>query len=134
MGDRGNIVIRNTNNNKHIFLYTHWTGYKMPERLQAALEKGQGRHDDEPYLARVIFQTLLDGDDSATGFGLTTFLTDNEYPLLVVDIDENRVGWCKVYSDEDLSQVDLQLSFDEFMKLDFSDKDACWKTLTGNEH
>lgn len=130
MGDRGNIVIRNKENDKHIFLYTHRSGYRMPERLHEALEKGKDRWDDAPYLSRIIFQALLNGDTSATGVGLTTYLTDNEYPLLVVDIEENKVGWCDEKTN--ISTAKLQCSFKEFMKLDGIDNNEfCWKALTG---
>lgn len=92
MGDRANIVVlQNGGAEGAIYLYTHWSGHRLPEELAAGLKKGEDRWGDEAYLGRILFQTLLEGDDSNTGFGLSTYLTDNSYPLLVVDDSKREV-------------------------------------------
>lgn len=86
MGDRGNIVVQDDYGPAPVYLYSHWGGTELPDILAAALERGQGRWSDAPYLTRIIFNQMTAGDEmSETGFGISTKLTDNEYPLLVVD-------------------------------------------------
>lgn len=90
MGDRGNIVIRESwprdvRDKEAVFLYTHWQGTELPETLRVALSAARGRWDDGPYLARIVFETMIDKDRGGqTGFGISTQLTDNEYDLLVL--------------------------------------------------
>jgi hypothetical protein len=77
MGDRGNVVL-NYGDGKKVYLYTHWSRYKIGSDLQAALKRGVSRWDDPPYLARIIFQELLGGDGGTTGFGIDVFLGDGD--------------------------------------------------------
>jgi len=92
MGDRGNIVIRQSagTNSGDVWLYTHWGGTDIPEVVKRALAKKQ-RWDDKSYLARIIFQELVGDDKGGTGFDLSTRLQDNEHDLLVVDIPSQKV-------------------------------------------
>jgi hypothetical protein len=90
MGERGNIVVRQYGG-KHVFLYTHWNGYKLESILHAALAKKK-RWDDEPYLTRIIFDQMTEGShDEATGFGISTDYCDNSYPVLLVIPQEKKV-------------------------------------------
>lgn len=90
MGDRANIVVRDRyvkdpGDREAVVLYSHWGGYEMPETLRKALARRQ-RWDDESYLARIIFDTMTEGDHgSETGYGISTRMPDNEYDLLVLD-------------------------------------------------
>ena len=77
MGDRGNIVIETTDRQPIMHMYSHWSGSCIPERVAAALVKGKSRWDDDSYLNRVLFQTLLNGDDGVTGYGLSIGCTDS---------------------------------------------------------
>lgn len=91
MGDRGNISIPQGDGTS-VWLYTHWTGSRLPRTLQAALRRGEDRWDDTPYLARIIFCEMITGSEGeTTGFGISTSLQDNEYPLLVVDTANQQV-------------------------------------------
>ena len=100
MGDRANIAIVQHPGDKSrkpqfLYFYTHWAGTEMPEDLQTALKRGKERWDDEPYLARIIFCALLRGPkdlEETTGLAITTYITDNEYPLLVVDVEKQTVS------------------------------------------
>jgi hypothetical protein len=106
MGDRGNICIQEKGNK--IFFYSHWTGHSLFSVLQEALKRGRDRWDDEPYLARIIFCQMIKNDVlDNTGFGISTYLTDNEYPILVVDSNTRTV-----------SLDDEEWSFQEFIELD----------------
>lgn len=87
VGDRGNIYIveRMGRETRGVFLYTHWTGSDLPEVVHKALAK-EWRWHDAPYLARIVFDVLTEGDHgSETGFGISTFIPDNEHPILVLD-------------------------------------------------
>lgn len=97
MGDRANIcMVQNHSGKGTIYLYTHWKGSELPKILQQALQKGKERWNDESYLARIIFCAMV-GDDmeSLTGFGISTYFTDNEHPILVVDAQQKIVGLAK---------------------------------------
>lgn len=89
MGDRANIVIRedwqDQGDKEAVFLYSHWGGYELPQTLRDALVDARGRWDDAPYLARMIFDRMIDTEQGGeTGFGISNRLTDNEYDLIVL--------------------------------------------------
>ena len=54
MGDRGTVEIHG------VYLYTHWGASDLIDVVREALAK-KWRWDDESYLARIIFDTMLDG-------------------------------------------------------------------------
>lgn len=88
MGDRANIVVRDAwpddlGDREAVFLYTHWNGTELPETLRRALARREC-WDDPTYLARILFSEMTRGDDSSTGYGISTRLTDNSYPLVVL--------------------------------------------------
>jgi len=117
MGDRGNIVIRDQGG--EVFFYTHWGGRNRKETLREALAK-QLRWDDGAYLARIIFCAMVKGqEDEETGFGISTYMCDNSYPLLVVDVDEQNVY--ERDPDDDTKRLSPVLSFEEFIK-EFDDE------------
>lgn len=94
MGDRSNIVIQ-FDDEHEIAFYTHWGGSALPETLQEALKKAQsdGRLDDEPYLARIIFCTMV-GEEWAgtTGFGIFPGICEEEHETIYVNFDEKTVS------------------------------------------
>lgn len=129
MGDRANIVMKQ-DGNAEIYLYTHWSGYELPKTLQAALKRGKDRWNDQPYLGRVIFNEMTKGNENqVTGFGLTTYLTDNTVnrPLLVVDSEAQRVS----LRTEDGKAVGNTWTFENFCTMDLG-KNA-WATLQGRD-
>ena len=66
MGERGQILIKDTG----VYLYTHWTGYRLKNILQESLSK-KWRWNDEDYLTRIIFDVMKDGDTTGeTGYGI----------------------------------------------------------------
>ena len=105
MGDRGNIVIESKTKEPLLYMYTHWSGSVVHRTLAAALAKGESRWGDDAYLNRIIFQTLLDGDEGTTGFGLSTTMGDGGTEVYVCH-DTNTVR----FEDE------APLSFAEFVK------------------
>lgn len=92
MGDRANIAVIHKNKDQ-IWLYSHWGGSDLHERLQAGLKAGKGRWNDESYLTKIIFGHAVPADNwtEETGYGISGCLQDNEYPILVVDVGEEFV-------------------------------------------
>jgi hypothetical protein len=108
MGYRANVLFID-NANQPIYFYTHWEGEKLWYILQSALARGQDRWHDSPYLARIIFSEMIKEDiDNTTGFGISTTLIDNEFPILKVD------------SIHQLIEVnDYIFTFNEYLHLNF---------------
>lgn len=90
MGDRGNIVMEESDG-KRVYFYSHWSGSELFKILQNALTTGKSRWDDEQYLARVIFCELVKDDDGITGYGISTYMGDNEHPVFVVNSNKQQV-------------------------------------------
>lgn len=99
MGDRANVVVvdawpSDRNPKEGVFLYTHWAGSSLPGTLRDALQspEGKARANDGSYLARIIFNGMTkDAYSAETGYGISTRLTDNGHPLLVVDVARSVV-------------------------------------------
>ncbi len=94
MGDRANVCIKN-GERPAIFLYTHRTGKRLPALMAQGLRRGKGRWDDTPYLARILFCSLIERDVvSKTCYGIDTGPGDNQAgrPILVIDPDNQTVG------------------------------------------
>lgn len=122
MGDRANILVVDRpaeNGAVHgIYLYTHWSGYQWPERLRKALDTpaARGRWNDEPYLARIVVsQMYSDIHDSEYGGGISTRRTDNEYPITILDIPNQRVAWALEGSELDTEEWYGHISFADFV-------------------
>lgn len=84
MGDRSNIVIEDSyRDGERVYLYGHWMGDEQVKHAVVGLKSG--RLNDSAYLARIIFSSMV-ADDlySETGFGISTYAPDNEYPILVI--------------------------------------------------
>lgn len=98
MGMRRNIALDYGAKYKDkIYLYTHWDAEGLEQTLAKALDAGRGRWDDDSYLARIIFSHVVDGVplDQETGYGLSPFEIDPEFPTLEVDLNGNTVNGVK---------------------------------------
>lgn len=97
MGERGNIVIvQGADEGKTpIYFYTHWKGYKLPEIVRSAFKKAisERRLDDSAYLNRIVFCELVGEKDfnATTSYGISQYICDNNYNLLVIDHDVEKV-------------------------------------------
>jgi len=111
MGDRANVYVRQ-HNGTSVWLYTHWRGSELPWIVQRTLLREQ-RWNDPPYLARMIFCKMLDGDlESDSGFGISTGPEDNNgYPYIEVDPIKQRVRF--IHSDTTVVLEDW--SFKEYI-------------------
>lgn len=96
MGDRRNIELRYKNNNRPIYLYTHWLGSELPYILADALDsdEGRARWEDESYLARIIFSHMTKNASPELGFGIAPYTVDMDSgnATLVVDFDLQTVN------------------------------------------
>ena len=92
MGDRGNIAIIQSNDDQ-VWLYSHWGGYELPDRLRQGIIAGKGRWGDESYLAKIIIGHAVPADNwlEETGYGISCRMQDNEHPINVVDITGQRI-------------------------------------------
>jgi hypothetical protein len=84
MGDRGNIGIRQPDEQTTVYLYTHWAGSLVPALLAEGLKrtKEAGRLTDPAYATRIIFDTLTGLDGGSTGYGISIGAPcDNEHEI-----------------------------------------------------
>lgn len=90
MGERGNIVVRDRGND--VCLYTHWSGYRLDRFVYDTLKR-ERRWNDGPYLTRMLFGHMLDGDEptSETGFGISSKRLGAEYPEIILNVDDQMV-------------------------------------------
>lgn len=90
MGDRSNIVVVQPDNSR-IFLYGHWMGDDN-YRVAGQVLSRQERWNDHAYLARMLFSLMTSHDpNSDTGFGISNTMCDNEYPIVVIDPQNQSV-------------------------------------------
>ena len=120
VGDRGNIVVRQDSTSADdVWFYTHWSGFKIGEVVREALAKNW-RWEDASYLARIIFDTLTSvrQHGTETGFGISTRLQDNEYPIVVVDVPRQKV-W--TIEERQLTDGRIPNGFNASDETDFAD-------------
>jgi hypothetical protein len=131
MGDRANIVLHEGRGGQ-LYFYTHWQGRDLPVILQRALARRQ-RWNDEAYLARIIFGEMTAQEPlGSLNFGISTRLGDNEYPLLVVDVQHQRIGLVSAAtSAAEPQDWDRSWSFVEYVSLNLAG-DAWQALCTGD--
>lgn len=122
MGDRGNIVVLDEEG-PPLYLYSHWEGRELAKDLATVLSH-EARWRDGPYLARMIFCQMIGTDVAGTtGFGISTYVNDNEHHYLVVDITNQRVCITAVGKPKDLRErlkegdFEAAVPFDEWRSL-----------------
>lgn len=130
MGDRANIVMHS--NEGRVYFYTHWSGAELPAILSAALDRGRDRWQDFAYLGRIIFcQMIGKAVHEFTGFGISPFLTDNEYPLIIVDAEKQEIrfeGDARKSRACDKPCIGKTFSFADYVSLNLS-ADTGWSVL-----
>ena len=117
MGDRSNIVVQEHNGNR-IWLYGHWMGSDSINVTRDVLAK-RDRWSDSPYLARMLFSEMTKGAiDLTTGYGISTTMCDNEYPIIVLDV-ETQTAWLEDTDWNELNRTINKLTepipFDHFL-------------------
>ena len=116
MGDRSNIVVQESNGNR-LFLYGHWMGEGAIDVVADVLSL-RDRWNDEPYLTRMLFEKMIEGAvDKTTGFGISTYMCDNEYPIIVLEpatqtavIEEYKFG------ENTFTPITPRVSFEELLE------------------
>lgn len=134
MGDRGNIFIQESMERDGVrvgvFLYGHWSGYKMPAILQRALKNGHSRWTDPQYFARICFQEMVGKDKGLTGFGISARLRDNSYPILVANCETQVVEMYERPDGEPFKGKPMQSwPFGQYVELSLTDEDNSWRSL-----
>jgi hypothetical protein len=120
MGDRGSIkMIEHSNDEERaIYFYTHWTGYKLPEIIQSALRRGHDRWEQSSYLNRIIFSEMIKNCVlDTTGYGISLDLIETEYELIEVFVDKQQVKIADVtYNFKDLANAncDMEAVYDTY--------------------
>jgi len=125
MGDRANIMVVDRpaeNGAVHgIYLYTHSSGYHWPEMLRKALASPEARRrwNDDTYLTRIVVsQMYMDIHDSEYGGGISTYRTDNEYPITILDIPNQQVAWADEGGELDTEEWYGRIGFPDFVALE----------------
>lgn len=111
MGDRSNIVIQEGNGNR-VWLYGHWMGNDSIQIVRDVLSR-YDRWNDAPYLARMLFSEMVKGSiDEATGYGISTYMLDSEYPIIVLTPAQTTFH----IEDESGEIVSTVISFSTFLE------------------
>ncbi len=119
MGGRANVFVKGGSDIEGgVYLYTHWSGHRLPTTVQNALLRKQ-RWGNNTYLARIIFSEMIRKEiDEDTGFGISTHITDNEYPIIVVNCDNLTIGFAQPRYDSDpVPDEHAKWTFDEYILL-----------------
>lgn len=90
MGDRGTIVIDDTG----VVLYTHWSAHALPKTLARALGR-EARWNDPSYLTRIIFDEMVGGDTSTTGYGIGDTVPGDAWRAIHVDCSEQTIEFAE---------------------------------------
>lgn len=86
MGNRANVYVHD-GEAPGVYLYTHDGADELVDTVRAALSRKQ-RWDDDPYLARIIFNAMTKGyEDGDTGFGISAYEIGAKY---VIDVDTSK--------------------------------------------
>lgn len=116
MGARSNIVVQESNGNR-IYLYGHWMGEDSINVVAEVLSQRE-RWGDESYLARMLFAKMIEGDpQGSTGYGISTYMCDNEYPLIVLE-PATMTAVLEEYdwNTKSFTPITPRVSFEEFLK------------------
>lgn len=130
MGNRANIFLAEPSYTAApatgVFLYTHWGGFELPLVLQDALKRSESRWNDS-YLGRVIFSEMVKGDVlGTTGYGISTALTDNSYPIIRVDRESQTVSFCREHLTNPTPSIEFVWTFAEYVKLTRAQLETAW--------
>jgi hypothetical protein len=112
MGDRSNIVIEEAG--ARVWLYGHWMGASSIGHAAHGLRSD--RVHDAPYLARIIFSSMVRADiDSDINYGISTRMVDNQHPIIVLDV--GRTTTSVRLEDSDGEQISRTFTPEEFLDL-----------------
>ena len=113
MGDRSNIVVKQYDGSR-VWLYGHWMGADSINVVRDVLAERE-RWSDAPYLARMLFSKMTEGDTGSTGYGISTYMCDNEYPVIVLDPETQTVVLEDAPWGSPLAPITPAVSFETFI-------------------
>lgn len=114
MGDRANVYVKE--GSKGVYLYTHWSGYRLPHIVQNALKRSRDRWDDDQYLARIIFSEMIkDEVMDTTGYGISASMCDNERSIIVIECESNTIGFA--HEGKESEDCYIYWPFDKYITL-----------------
>lgn len=117
MSDSYNIIVKC--NGDQVCLYSHNGANEGEKILKTALERGQKRWDDYPYLVRIIFSEMIrDWVNENTGFGITSEVEISGPYDFIVDVDNQTV-----------KQGKKKASFEKFIHSGFFDPSIVGMTV-----
>jgi hypothetical protein len=130
MGDRGNIVVRDSDG-KDVVFYSHWSGHGIAAVVRRAIGK-RWRWIDDNYLARIIFCELVRGhEEEETGFGIGRyFASDREHPVVLVDIKRQEVSFVEDFAVDEpvIENRRFTWFFEDFAKMTDEEATALFET------
>ena len=113
MGDRSNIVVKQYDGSR-VWLYGHWMGEDSINVVRDTLAQ-QERWSDAPYLARMLFSRMTQDNVGSTGYGISTYMCDNEYPVIVLDPQTQTVYLEDALFDQELEAITPAIPFSRFI-------------------
>jgi hypothetical protein len=115
MGDRANILVKADDKDNGVYLYSHWSGSRLPKILGAALGR-RLRWNDTPYLTRIIFDQMVgENQGGEIGFGISSFPGDGMSRVLIVNCEKNSVKEANMDSPS-YPHIHHEWTFDEFLE------------------
>ena len=117
MGDRANFGFRQSNGDV-IYLYGHWAGFEMMARLADAIIAANPRWHDESYATRIAISTMIGDEwDQEYGWGISTYVGDNEHSVPIVDWSAKTVTLYphSIYTGMDWDNPKFTMSFQQFL-------------------
>jgi hypothetical protein len=119
MGDRATFVFEQGDGNA-IYLYGHWAGDQMMNRLATAIDRASVRWSDESYATRIAISQIIGLDwDQELSWGISTYFCDSEHSVPVVSFKTQSVrliphSWDKKFDID--AEPKFVMSFDNFIK------------------
>ena len=115
MGKRANVFMVEEEGATGIYLYSHINSSELPLVVQTTLKRAVERWDDRNYLSvSILFNMVHGGEMAIAGFGTSTYLTDNQNAVVVVDVDHRTIGFATP-GEEPASYISW--TFDDFVAL-----------------
>lgn len=92
MGDRATFAFQQSNKDI-IYLYGHWAGHEMMDRLARAIDTAQSRWSDEPYATRIAISQIVGEEwNQELSWGISTYFCDTEHSVPLVNWSEQTVS------------------------------------------
>lgn len=113
MGDRSNIVVKQYDGSR-VWLYGHWMGEDSINVVRDTLSEKE-RWSDAPYLTRMLFSRMTIDNVGSTGYGISTYMCDNEYPVIVLDPQTQTVVLEDALFGEELEAITPAVPFSQFI-------------------